>query len=139
MSLVEDFLRHLRGARNLSKHTLRAYAGDLRQFTLFLGGKETVAEGREGVATLRRLIWRNHASHEQMFVRMPRFIRSHSRALLRAGVCGKPALPSLLGRGIQACWIQWLWVGHSGECFTVGLSRTGSRAFVLGSRVNSQA
>ena len=56
MSLVEDFLRHLRGARNLSKHTLRAYAGDLRQFTLFLGGKETVAAPPEGTAVLRRFL-----------------------------------------------------------------------------------
>ena len=56
MGHVDDFLRHLRGARNLSKHTLRAYEGDLRRFTEFLGGEETVAEGREGVATLRRYL-----------------------------------------------------------------------------------
>jgi len=46
MSLVDDFLRHLRGALNLSKHTLRAYAGDLRRFTQFLGGETTLAAGR---------------------------------------------------------------------------------------------
>ena len=54
MSLVDDFLRHLRGARNLSKHTLRAYAGDLRRFTQFLGGETTLAAGRVDVSVLRR-------------------------------------------------------------------------------------
>ena len=56
MSLVEDFIRHLRGARNLSKHTLRAYAGDLGRFTAFLGGEAAVAAGRVDVATLRRYL-----------------------------------------------------------------------------------
>jgi integrase/recombinase XerC len=56
MGLVDDFLRHLRGARNLSKHTLRAYAGDLGRFTAFLGGEAMVAAGRVDVATLRRYL-----------------------------------------------------------------------------------
>jgi len=53
---VEDFLRHLRGARRLSKHTLRAYGGDLRRFVEFLGGEEFLAAGRADVATLRRYL-----------------------------------------------------------------------------------
>jgi len=56
MGLVDDFLRHLRGARNLSRHTLRAYGGDLRRFTGFLGGEESVAAGRVGPATIRRYL-----------------------------------------------------------------------------------
>ena len=51
MTLVEDFLRHLRGARRLSKHTLRAYGGDLRRFVQFLGGEDFIATGRPGVVT----------------------------------------------------------------------------------------
>ncbi|HEY3225663.1 MAG TPA: site-specific integrase, partial [Planctomycetota bacterium] len=56
MSHLEDFLRHLRGARRLSKHTLRAYGGDLRRFIQFLGGEELLAAGRADVATLRRYL-----------------------------------------------------------------------------------
>src|SRR2546428_8951295 len=40
--------RHLRGARRLSKHTLRAYGGDLRRFVQFLGGEDFIATGRPG-------------------------------------------------------------------------------------------
>jgi site-specific recombinase XerD len=56
MGLVEDFIRHLRGVRNLSKHTLRAYGGDLRRFTEFLGGESTLAAGRVDPATIRRYL-----------------------------------------------------------------------------------
>jgi integrase/recombinase XerC len=56
MGLVDDFLKHLRGARNLSKHTLRAYAGDLRRFTQFLGGEAAIAAGRVDVPALRRYL-----------------------------------------------------------------------------------
>jgi integrase/recombinase XerC len=56
MGLVDDFLKHLRGARNLSKHTLRAYEGDLRRFTQFLGGEEAIAAGRVDVPALRRYL-----------------------------------------------------------------------------------
>ena len=56
MTLVEDFLRHLRGARRLSKHTLRAYGGDLRRFVQFLGGENFIATGRPGVVTIRRYL-----------------------------------------------------------------------------------
>jgi integrase/recombinase XerC len=54
VGLVDDFLRHLRGARNLSKHTLRAYAGDLRRFTDFLKGESEIAAGRVDPSTIRR-------------------------------------------------------------------------------------
>src|SRR6266446_7247122 len=47
--------------------------------------------------------------------------RWYSRALLCAGLCGKPALPTLLGRGNLSYWVQWFWVGHSGKCFAVEL------------------
>ncbi|HEU4339684.1 MAG TPA: tyrosine recombinase XerC [Planctomycetota bacterium] len=56
MGLADDFLRHLRGARNLSKHTLRAYGGDLRRFAQFLGGEEPIAAGRINVSVLRRYL-----------------------------------------------------------------------------------
>lgn len=56
MGLVDDFLRHLRGSRNLSRHTLRAYAGDLRRFVQFTGGEEPIAAGRITSSSLRRYL-----------------------------------------------------------------------------------
>jgi hypothetical protein len=44
-----------------------------------------------------------------------------SRALLRAGNCGKPALPALLGRGNILAGPSGYWVGHSSGSFAVGL------------------
>jgi len=46
---------------------------------------------------------------------------SNSRALLRAGNCGKPALPALLGRGVKLAGPSGYWVGHSSGSFAVGL------------------
>src|SRR6266404_2734545 len=48
-------------------------------------------------------------------------MRDHSRALLRAGNCGKPALPALLGRGTKLAGPSGYWVGHSSGSFAVGL------------------
>ena len=45
----------------------------------------------------------------------------HSLAVLRAGVCGKPALPALLGRGVKFAGISGFWVGHSSGRFAVEL------------------
>ena len=54
--------------------------------------------------------------------RSPRPSRQElSRALLRAGKCGKPALPALLGRGVNLAGPSGYWVGHSSGCFAVGL------------------
>lgn len=50
-----------------------------------------------------------------------RLLMSHSRALLCAGFCGKPALPALLGRSTQPAGPSGYWVGHSGGCFAVEL------------------
>lgn len=36
LRLIEDYLEHLAGERNLSAHTLRAYRGDLERFLAFL-------------------------------------------------------------------------------------------------------
>ena len=47
--------------------------------------------------------------------------KGYSRALLRAGLCGKPALPALLGRGANLSGTSGYWVGHSSECFAVEL------------------
>ena len=38
---LKRFLAHLRGARNCSPHTLRAYEGDLRKFLAFPAGGVT--------------------------------------------------------------------------------------------------
>src|SRR5262249_8074168 len=38
-----------------------------------------------------------------------------------AGLCGKPALPALLGRSSTPAGTSGFWVGRSGGCFTVGL------------------
>jgi hypothetical protein len=43
------------------------------------------------------------------------------RVLLRAGFCGKPALPALLGRGVNLAGPSGYWVGHSSGSFAVGL------------------
>jgi hypothetical protein len=51
---------------------------------------------------------------------------SYSRALLCAGFCGKPALPALLGRGVQLAGSSGYWVGHSGESFAVELIGPGA-------------
>src|SRR5207248_11003426 len=45
----------------------------------------------------------------------------HCRALLRAGICGKPALPALLGRGANLAGPSGYWVGHSSGSFAVEL------------------
>jgi integrase/recombinase XerC len=58
MSLREEFLRHLRGARGVSRHTARAYDSDLRKFVAFLGGEEAIPAGRVDVPTLRRYLAR---------------------------------------------------------------------------------
>ncbi len=39
-SLIKEFLDYLRSQRNFSAHTIRSYAGDLRQFVRFLSGGE---------------------------------------------------------------------------------------------------
>jgi len=55
MDVVRDFLRYLEGDRNVSSHTLRAYAGDLRQFLGFLKGRESADNGARAVAQLQEV------------------------------------------------------------------------------------
>ena len=52
--LIEAFLQHCRCERNLSPHTLRAYRGDLRDFSTFLAGS-TSLQAVNG-ATIRRYL-----------------------------------------------------------------------------------
>jgi len=56
MSPKEEFLRHLRCERNLSPHTVRAYAGDLERFAAFLGGESGLLRPGLDVATLRQYL-----------------------------------------------------------------------------------
>src|SRR5262249_30240580 len=57
-----------------------------------------------------------------------------SRALLRAGVCGKPALPALLGRGTNLAGPSGYWVGHSSGSFAVELMSDRGPGLVPGPR-----
>ena len=88
MGLREEFLKHLRGARGVSPHTLRAYDSDLRSFTAFLGGEESLAAGRVDVPALRRylsrLVGSNHAKSST--ARALACLRSFFRFLERRGV-----------------------------------------------------
>ena len=61
-------------------------------------------------------------------------IRWYCRALLRAGICGKPALPSLLGRGVNLAGPSGYWVGHSSGSFAVGLMSDREPGLASGSR-----
>ncbi len=52
--LIETFLQHCRCERNLSPHTLRAYRGDLQDFSTFLAGS-TSLQGVDGPIVRRYL------------------------------------------------------------------------------------
>jgi len=54
----EDFLKHLRLARNASPHTVRAYAGDLRKFVDWLGSEAPIQKAHVDVPLLRRYLGR---------------------------------------------------------------------------------
>lgn len=61
MSLKEEFVEHLRGERNLSPNTVRAYRADLEHFIAFLGGEEGLLGGRVNVNEVRRFLAKLHA------------------------------------------------------------------------------
>jgi hypothetical protein len=57
-----------------------------------------------------------------------------SRALLRAGLLREPALPALLGRGVNLAGPSGYWVGHSSGSFAVELLSDREPGLVSGSR-----
>lgn len=61
VSPIGEFLDHLEHERRASPHTLRAYGGDLRRFADFLGGEESLLDGRVDRAALRRFLADLHA------------------------------------------------------------------------------
>ena len=61
--------------------------------------------------------------------------QENKRAPLRAGFCGKPALPTLLGRGDYLAGPSGYWVGHSSGRLTVEFFLTGGRTARSGPRV----
>jgi integrase/recombinase XerC len=65
MSPREEFLRHLQAERNLSPHTIRAYAGDLERYATFLGGESRLLAPEADVAGVRRFLGRLHADGYQ--------------------------------------------------------------------------
>jgi integrase/recombinase XerC len=65
MSPRDEFLRHLRCERNLSPHTVRAYAGDLERWSSFAGGDGALLAGEIDVAAVRRFLGRLHAEGYQ--------------------------------------------------------------------------
>ncbi len=65
MSPREEFLRHLACERNLSPHTVRAYAGDLERFVRFLGSEEKLLGKAVDVPLLRRFLSTLHAGNYQ--------------------------------------------------------------------------
>lgn len=61
----EEFLRHLANERNLSPHTVRAYAGDLDRFVVFVGGESKLLATDVNVALVRRFLSKLHAEAYQ--------------------------------------------------------------------------
>jgi len=53
--VVTDFLRYLEGERNVSSHTLRAYATDLSQFLAFLGDDPESGDAGASTALLQNV------------------------------------------------------------------------------------
>jgi integrase/recombinase XerC len=87
VSPVEEFLRHLRGERNLSPHTVRAYQADLLRFADFLGGASTLVERPPDVAALRRYLGELHAAgyEKSSIARMLACLRTFYDYYLRIG------------------------------------------------------
>lgn len=56
MALADDFLDHIKYARNLSPETVRAYAADVREFVAFLGGENPISSGAVNINVARRYI-----------------------------------------------------------------------------------
>ncbi|HXX94262.1 MAG TPA: site-specific integrase, partial [Planctomycetota bacterium] len=61
MTPREEFLRHLRLERNLSPHTVRAYAGDLERFVAFLESEDRLLGSTVDLGVVRRFLARLHA------------------------------------------------------------------------------
>ncbi len=94
--IVTEFLRYLEGDRNVSPHTLRAYANDLSQFLTFLGAGElgtspseaSLLENvsrhtiREYLATLQ-----NRAMSSRTLARKLAALRSFFKHLHARGIC----------------------------------------------------
>jgi integrase/recombinase XerC len=84
------FLRYLRHERNLSEETLRAYAGDLGQFAVYvstLGGPSTVELTTIGPDTIRGYLASVHRSLEKTSrARKLSALRSFYRYLNSAGI-----------------------------------------------------
>jgi site-specific recombinase XerD len=62
----DAFLAHCDIEKNLSQHTLRAYQGDLKDFTTFIGGHSPITDP-----------WSEHRGEEKAFRYLP----------LRSGRC----------------------------------------------------
>lgn len=83
----EEFLRHLANERNLSPHTVRAYAGDLDRFVVFVGGESKLLATDVNVALVRRFLSKLHAEAYQKssMARMLACLRTFYDYFLRRG------------------------------------------------------
>ncbi|MBI2900988.1 MAG: tyrosine recombinase XerC [Planctomycetes bacterium] len=61
MGLEAEFLEHLRLARRLSRHTVRAYGGDLERFAAFLGGEGRLLPAPD-ILTIRKYLAHLHSN-----------------------------------------------------------------------------
>ena len=113
-SLIATFERHLRYERRASKHTVSAYAGDLKRFADFLEGRG-VAEWREVTpALVQGFVAARHrqGSGPRSLQRALSAIRAFFRyGMDYAGFAGDPA-SGIRAPGLrQSCRICSKWTG----------------------------
>ena len=83
---VQRFLTHLRGSRNYSAHTLRAYGADLEQFRRRLGDPEPAAIGRNEVRAYLADLQDKGALSRNTVLRKVSALRAFFRFLRSEGV-----------------------------------------------------
>jgi integrase/recombinase XerC len=89
---INQFLHYLATERNVSPHTLKAYASDLDQFREFVRGERGADAGTDAVDHLliRRWLALLHKDHKKSSIgRKLAAVRSFFKYLLREGMVGK--------------------------------------------------
>jgi integrase/recombinase XerC len=128
MSPAAEFLRHLACERNLSAHTVRAYAGDLARFAEFAGGEGSLLTPSVDVPALRRFLGRLHAEGYQKasIARTLACLRTFYDYFLRAGTIARnpvrairtPRLDKKLPEFLEEDEVRRLLEATTGDSFT---------------------